>query len=232
MERRYSLLPSYSENFILNEEGFNINYSNKVNTHSFKNLNSFILSKFPQHVSKFKKFIQTFYLPLIDFYLKYPNFNYYWQLEDDLVFNGDFTLFFNSSLSWDHDFIGCYADRSDKYSVCLSTPEHAIYNYKVSAPLAFGFVGIQRWSNQFLRHMVNLLENKTIGHVESFPLTVAYLDNFKVGLLNELSNMYNSQYCDWNTQFQSEDFSSLPHNHLIHSLKLNKDDKLFIHRRK
>jgi len=228
MERRYFLLPSFSSNFILYEQGLNLNYSKEVKTHSFKNLNSFLLSKcIPMHILRFKGFIQTFYLPLIDFYLKYPHYDYYWQLEDDLVFNGDFSLFFNTSLSWNHDFIGCYGKFNNL--ICSHTAEHSIHNYKVSRPVAEGFIGMQRWSSKFLQHMALLFSHNTLGHVESFPLTVAHLDNFKVGFLNELTEMYDPLYCNYNTQFQEKDFSLLPTNRLIHSFKLDKFDKLFIH---
>jgi len=230
MERRYSLLPSFTNNFVYFEEGLDLSYSKEVKTHKFKNLNSLLSSKFPIYVTTYKKFIQTFYLPLIDFYLKYPQFDYYWQLEDDLIFNGDFSLFFESSFNWNHDLIVGYTDNSPSYNVCLNTPEHSIINYQLSKPLAFSFVAISRWSNLFIKHMVELWNNNSLGHVESFPLTVAILDNFKVGELNKLTPMFNSQYCNWNTLIKEKDLISIPSNTLIHSYKLNEGDKLFINR--
>jgi hypothetical protein len=45
------------------------------------------------------------HFPLLEFYLNYPVYDYYWLIEDDVQFNGDWNTFFEAFRNAGHDFI-------------------------------------------------------------------------------------------------------------------------------
>jgi hypothetical protein len=211
MERRYRLLSQHTDNFILTEERLSLAYSQDVNTCKF---NSII-----QHMTS--PFARWTYVSLIDFYNKFPDYDYYWLLEDDLIFNGDFSVFFNDAKQRDEDIIlchGCYNDGGEWFSC----EESRIHNYEVDIPTVGGLAVMQRWSNKLACLLSNLHAHKTYGHLESFPCTVAHRNNLKIGFLEEIFKeqaYYMKNYCNYDTRFNLTDLDHLPKNTLIHAVK-------------
>jgi hypothetical protein len=48
------------------------------------------------------------HFPLLKFYLSHPNYDYYWCIEEDLDFSGDWNSFFDVFKSVDTDFISSH----------------------------------------------------------------------------------------------------------------------------
>ena len=48
------------------------------------------------------------HFPLLKFYLSYPNYDYYWLIEDDVYFNGNWDSFFNLFTTHSFDLISAY----------------------------------------------------------------------------------------------------------------------------
>ena len=214
MERRYRLLSQHTDNFILTEEKWNLTYSQDVNAYKF---NSTI-----EHISI--PFITCTYVSLIWFYNKFPDYDYYWLLEDDLIFNGDFSVFFNDVKHRDEDLIHCYGgynngkDSQEWFTLGCNN----IHNYDIVTPTAGGLAVIQRWSNKLACLLSSLHANKVFGHMESFPCTVAHRNNLKIGFLQEIFKdqaYYTRNHCDWNTRFNLADLDHLPKNTLVHAVK-------------
>ncbi|WP_209332807.1 DUF3405 domain-containing protein [Lunatimonas salinarum] len=51
------------------------------------------------------------HFPLLKFYLSHPNYDYYWCIEDDVDFSGDWSAFFEEFSSVDADFISSHIRR-------------------------------------------------------------------------------------------------------------------------
>jgi hypothetical protein len=211
MERRYKLLPQNTDNFILTEEKLNLIYDQDIKTCKFNSALEYITSPFARWT----------YVSLINFYNIFPDYDYYWLLEDDLIFNGDFSVFFNDTKLRNEDIIicyGCYNDGGEWFRC----EQNRIYNYEIDTPTVGGLAVIQRWSNKLASLLSNLHKNKIFGHLESFPCTVAHRNNLKIGFLEEIFKeqaYYKKSYCNYNTRFNLTDLDSLPKNTLIHAVK-------------
>lgn len=48
------------------------------------------------------------HFPLFKFFRKHPHFDYYWLIEDDVWFNGDWSYFFSFFQAFDHPFISSH----------------------------------------------------------------------------------------------------------------------------
>jgi len=211
MERRYSLLPSTTDNFILTE---------KKNNLIFKNANVFIFDSEEEFIKT--HFIRWTYVSLVRFYEKNPNYEYYWLLEDDVIFNGNFADFFNETFNLDEDFIitnGHYREQNNSYWYsCEHNKIHG--DYETNLPLAGGFTGIQRWSNKLASILLDLHKKNIYGHLESYPATVAYINKLKIGFLNNiLKKHFIESYCNWNCRFNINDLEKLPKDILLHAVK-------------
>jgi len=213
MERRYKLLPQNTDNFILTEEKLNLIYGQDIKTCKF---NSAI-----EHISS--PFVRWTYVSLICFYDMFPNYEYYWLLEDDLIFNGDFSVFFNDTKNRDEDIIICQGRyRGTDNDYWFDCTESKIHNYEIDTPTIGGLVVIQRWSNKLASLLSNLHKNKIFGHLESFPTTVAHRNNLKIGFLEEIFKeqaYYMKNYCNYDTRFNLIDLDHLPKNTLVHAVK-------------
>lgn len=214
MERRYKLLPHDTDNFIITEIKNNLTYNNEIKLFKFDSNIDYITSPF----------IRWTYVSLINFYDTFPDYDYYWLLEDDLLFNGDFSVFFNDTKKLDEDIIICYGHYRDKSNNegWYNVEGNKIFNYEVDSPLAGGFACIQRWSNKFTSLLSNLHKNKAFGHLESFPMTVAFKNNMKIGFFENIfkeQNYYMQNYCNYHTCFNLNDMNNLPKNTLIHAVK-------------
>jgi hypothetical protein len=226
MERRYNLLPSNTDNFIIYDKKENLNYNNNIKTFNF-NFNLLDISKTDLPLDNNERTIYRFtYISLLYFYEKYPNYDYYWLIEEDLIFNGDFHLFFNSTESLKEDFIGCYGhfkkDKEINVQHWFTIEPNRIYgNYEHKFPLVGGFIGIQRMSNALIKELhKKAFSDGIFGNAESFPATLAYLNNMKLGFLEKIfKEYYSREYCDWNKRFCLNDLQRLPKNNLIHAVK-------------
>jgi hypothetical protein len=139
-------------------------------------------------------------------------------LEDDVIFTGDFSLFFNSFEKNDSDYIITEIDPNLKEN--LKDNLYArIYNWdNVETPLMGGLVVIQRFSNRMLKKLLKMWEHKIYGHTESYPATVAYLNKYKIDSIENYS-FFNKQYCRYDGRFDFNAINSIPKNILVHAIK-------------
>lgn len=217
MERRYNLLPKETDNFIIHQIENDLNYSDGINVFKFDSNIDFVK----------KPFYNCTYLSLLLFYINFPDYDYYWLLEDDLIFNGNFSLFFKEVDKLDEDFIiGHGKFRKDEpHAEWYTIENNRIHGgYDVDFPLAGGFVGIQRWSNKFIKKIYDeTFAKKVYGHTESFPATVALLNDMKIGFLEDIFKGYGCLYmekcCNPVRKYTLNDLDLLPKNTLVHAIK-------------
>jgi len=121
------------------------------------------------------------HFPLLKYYLEYPDFEYYWLIENDVRFIGDWNFFFDSFGKLTHDFISShirdYPQEPDWYwwdsfRSDGQVPGHS--NYVRS------FNPIYRISNAALKCVHNLLIDGWQGHHEVLIPTILKYLNYKI----------------------------------------------------
>lgn len=235
MERRFSLLPTFTDNFILNENSSNLTYNPSIKILRYDAGLDFInpLNKSTPDVLK-----ERTYISILKLYEAYPEYDYYWMLEDDVLFNGDMSLFFKDSFSLDHDLLYCTGIYRKNVTDISKIPrpqripgdqemwyeiiENKIFNYRISSAVAGGFTGIMRFSKKLISLMLELHNKKVFGHSECYPITIASIHDLKIGFLEEIfkeKNYLSRLFCNFENRYSISDLSNLPKNTFVHAVK-------------
>jgi hypothetical protein len=123
------------------------------------------------------------HFPLLDFYQKHPSYDFYWLIEDDVRFSGDWRYFF--------DFFTNHAIQPHFLSSHIRTfqeqPEwhwwktlRHIHYYIPPSLCIRSFNPIYRISNTALNCIHHMLTNKWQGHHEVLLPTLLYLEGFRI----------------------------------------------------
>lgn len=119
------------------------------------------------------------HFPLLSFYRQYPNFDYYWLIEDDVYFNGSWRTFLEA-FSDEHvraDFISCglRTMQRDPYWYWWYTLKNAYSNDAGSKFIQIAsFNPIYRISNKALSFLNEQLLSGWTGHHEVLMATLLY----------------------------------------------------------
>jgi hypothetical protein len=122
------------------------------------------------------------HFPVLQFYLKHPDYTYYWCLEDDVAFNGNWKDFFkNISDNHGYDFITSHIRRySDKprwfWWKSFSAPPGTIKKKE----LINSFNPIYRISNKALNYIDTCLKGGYSGHHEVLLPSLLKKAGFKI----------------------------------------------------
>lgn len=118
---------------------------------------------------------------LLDFFLRNPDFEYYWYIEYDVVFNGKWERFFKEVCHFDIDFISSYLAlyKSKPLWHWWDTLQHPNKSIPLDNRIS-SFNPIYRISFQALSFIHDALLNKWSGHHEVLLPTLIYNNKFKV----------------------------------------------------
>lgn len=121
------------------------------------------------------------HLILLWFYLTHPNYYNYWNVEYDVVFNGDWSFFFKKVKTIQADFL------SSHIQYYKDNPSWYWWNYYYSPVLHVdleskirSFNPIYRISNSALNIILTSLQNGSFGHHEVFIPTILFYRGFKI----------------------------------------------------
>ena len=121
------------------------------------------------------------HFPLLKFYLEYPDFDYYWCIEDDVRFSGDWRSLFSCFSEVSADFISSHIQRA---SLVPNWPmwDTLANPYKI---IPFedrirSFNPIYRISNEALEFVINALQSKWCGHHEVLLPTLIYQADLQI----------------------------------------------------
>jgi hypothetical protein len=151
------------------------------------------------------------------FWLKNPNFEYYWFFDDDVIFEGDLKGLLSNYDSHSFDFVAIQAFKKEDYGNEL--PYVPKINQKMGSNghwLSFApgpgdeyqtcerhlgsFFPIVRFSNKAMKYLYDLNQQDFFGYSEGFvPTTLASVENFSVAsMLDEEDRYYipNNVECD------------------------------------
>ena len=119
--------------------------------------------------------------PLIHFFLKYPNYDYYWCIEDDVRFSGDWDFFFDSFSKIESDFISSHIhfsknDRNWYWWKALAHPYQVIpFEERIRS-----FNPIYRISKQAIAFIHDALQSGWCGHHEVLLASLLYNAGFDI----------------------------------------------------
>lgn len=223
MERRYNLLPedNYFKKYVFSDIKENLFFSENINHFSF----SF------DDLCKGENFSIYTHMSLFSFYKENPDFEYYWLIEDDVLFNGDWGIFFNFYKNLTADIVSPknsierLPNAEKKIDVEITSPwllaplNRIKGTYYTNTPIAGGLSVILRLSNRLLKTLVELYDKqKVYGHLESFIYTVCAFEKYSSYSLVE-DRFCELQYCNCDTGYRLEDFINIPENILVHAVK-------------
>lgn len=166
------------------------------------------------------------HFPVLQFYLDHTQYSYYWSIEDDVVFNGDWKKFFNKVSIQEFDFITShvrrYSDLPDWWWWdSLKQPQEDFDK----AELINSFNPIYRISNKALNYIHNCLINGYSGHHEALIVTLLNRSGFKIADFSDTKNEITPtlSYCSlktmrWKPVFL---FIGFKKNQLYHPVKEN-----------
>ncbi|MBD3628545.1 DUF3405 domain-containing protein [Cyclobacterium sp.] len=115
------------------------------------------------------------HFPLLKFYLSHPQYDYYWCIEDDVAFSGDWGAFFEAFSSLDTDFISSHIRRYKEEPEWPWWPALAHpYTVIPQEQRIRSFNPIYRISRQALELIHKALLSKWCGHHEVLIPTLLY----------------------------------------------------------
>ncbi|WP_440134874.1 hypothetical protein [Chitinophaga sancti] len=122
------------------------------------------------------------HFPLLDFYKKYSSYDYYWIIEDDVRFTGDWLFFFQyfSKLE-EYDLVTSHVRffEEEPYWYWWDTLKHSRYFIPFESRIR-SFNPIYRVSRKALELLSDVLDMKWIGHHEVLLPTIISLGNLKL----------------------------------------------------
>ena len=126
---------------------------------------------------------------ILQFYKDHPEYDYYWNIEYDVYFNGDWCHFLLACEFIDVDFISSHIAY---YHDIPSWMWWSSMQLKTLSILQTDFIRsfnpIYRISNRALKKLDEVLKQHNVGHHEVFIPTVLYNSGFSIGDLGESEN--------------------------------------------
>jgi len=118
------------------------------------------------------------YFALLYFWTLYPDYDYYWLIEDDVLYNGDWNSFFERFKDNDADLVSTYFSSYQEvphwhWWKALTTEKEVPYDHRRRT-----FYPICRFSAQALSYLDQRLKRGDHGHGEVLVPTLLYLHGF------------------------------------------------------
>lgn len=121
------------------------------------------------------------HFPLMQFYRDFPNYKYYWNIEYDVYFNGDWSLFFDEFKLIDIDFLSCHIEHflQDPYWNWWDTIDTKEIHINTLQYLK-SFSPIYRISNPALFFLDDIFKKGIKGHYEALIPTILNHFNYTI----------------------------------------------------
>lgn len=165
------------------------------------------------------------HFPLLDFFLKHAGFKFYWYIEDDVAFNGNWKHFFNSFQHLPHDFISSYIKCWQQGSTWPWWElAHPVLHIELQNRLR-SLNPVYRLSNRALSFLHQSLAARWVGHHEVLLPTLLYNNKFTLMdfggagefvLPSNKNKFYTSRTYRWKPAFKKVGISK---NKLYHPVK-------------
>jgi len=121
------------------------------------------------------------HLALLYFFKQNPQYDYYWLIQDDVVYNGHWSDFFNRFVANTTDFIGCYNTRYKDAKHWFWWNDIFIPNHTISPKFKIRtFNPVARFSAKALYFLDQILKSGASGHSEVLVPTMLSLNGFSI----------------------------------------------------
>jgi hypothetical protein len=159
---------------------------NNYSPDEVKNINHFVFTDEILSELKYKPLTNSLipgsnHFPLLKFYLQNPHYDYYWNIEDDVCFQGNWSNLFDAFVDYEADFISSQIASFDElpnwywwFSLNSNGQDIPMKN-KVRS-----FNPIYRLSNRALALLDHSLQNGWSGHHEVVIPTLLFHNNLKI----------------------------------------------------
>lgn len=121
------------------------------------------------------------HFPIFQFIHTYPDFDYYWVIEDDVDYTGDWFKFFDTFTSIDYDFLSChirpYKDEPDWWM--WDSLQHDKQEIALEQRLR-SFNPIYRLSKRAFQYLHTQMSEGWRGHYETLVPTLLNLGGFSI----------------------------------------------------
>lgn len=106
------------------------------------------------------------HFPVLEFFLKNPQYQYYWCIEDDVTFSGEWSHFFNSVNKYDYDFVTSHIRRYTDLPDWFWWDTYRVPGKDFDTDMINSFNPAYRISNRALKFIDLSLKNGYRGHHE------------------------------------------------------------------
>lgn len=122
------------------------------------------------------------HFPLLKFYLENPNYDYYWSIEDDVRFHGDWDVLFDTFRDNDADFISAYINTYEgEPNWCWwNSLKHVSGKTIELQDRMKSFNPIRRLSNRAMESLHRYMSDGWYGHQEVLMPTIFKLEGYKI----------------------------------------------------
>lgn len=118
------------------------------------------------------------------FYLDNPSYNYYWVIEYDVIFTGNWSVLFTKFSNSPSDFLSCHIEKYNSrrnydwvWWNCIGLCQEQAQKIEC---LLKSFNPVCRFSNQALAFLDKAFKQKNSGHYEVLPITLLYNNGFEI----------------------------------------------------
>jgi len=121
------------------------------------------------------------HFPLFKYYLEHPNYDYYWHIEDDVRFQGNWKYLFYSFINCDADFLSCHIQTYHENPDWYWWSSLKYQNKPVSNESSIrSFNAVRRISNKALAFLHQSMQEGWSGHHEVLMPTLLYNNGFTI----------------------------------------------------
>ena len=118
------------------------------------------------------------------FYLDNPSYNYYWVIEYDVIFTGNWSVLFSNFSNSTSDFLSCHIEKYNSKSNydwvwwnCIGLCQEQAQRIDC---LLKSFNPVCRFSNRALAFLDEAFKQKNSGHYEVLPVTLLYNNGYVI----------------------------------------------------
>jgi len=121
------------------------------------------------------------HFPLFKYYLEHPNYDYYWHIEDDVRFQGDWKYLFDSFIDCDDDFLACHIQTYHENPEWYWWNSLKFNGKQVQNERSIrSFNAVRRISNNALAFLHRSMQDGWSGHHEVLMPTLLYNNGFTI----------------------------------------------------
>lgn len=133
------------------------------------------------------------YFALLYFFKQNQKYDYYWLIEDDVVYNGHWNDFFNKFVNNNTDFIGCYNTLQKDAEHWFWWPDISILNNEINNMTKIRtFYPTARFSAKALEFLDQSLKSSVSGHGEVLVPTILNNFGFSISDIADVLSIGNS----------------------------------------